>query len=322
MSAFRIKRMAAALLFAFALAASPSNATTTVLGEGRGIDHVGIAVRDLDRATADFKRLGFDIRSGGRFPGALSNALCYFSDWFYLEFLAVAPNYTKDSADVANFARKHEGAMFLGLHTSSAKDTVEHLRARGFDIAGPDPGSIMTGNETKPPPPEWYSAYTPDKPAPGKKVIMPLIFFIQYLESSRKATKGRESRYDQPNTATRVRGVWFAVDDLAAQHRSLRDAGFAASVADVTLLGLRGKSVPAARGNLNLLQSKGPIGPVGAHEDGIVAVSIEVKDLAKAHAMARAATKLPLPIYSGAFGKSFLIPSGAAHGVAIEMVQG
>ena len=311
-----------AVLLGLATASLAAPVSSPVLGSGRGVDHMGVVVRDLPGAVADFNRLGFNVQSGGRFPGGLSNAIAHFDDRAYLEILAVGKNYGKENADIGNFAKKHEGAMFLGLNVSSAKETVDYLHAHGFDAMGPEPGSIMTGKETKPPPAMWYDVYTPDKPAKGKQVFALPIFFIQYTpqRESYKAYVRKVST--QPNTVVGVRAVWFAVSDLGGDLKSLAQGGFAAPSGDTTLLGLRGKSIPAGQGNLNLLQSKGAIGPVGAHEDGIVAISFVVKDLTKARSMAQSATKLPLPVYDGNYGKSFLIPATAAHGVAMEMVQG
>ena len=306
----------------FGLATAPFAAVNSpVLGSGRGVDHMGVVVRDLPSAIADFRRLGFNVESSGRFPGGLFNAIAHFCDRAYLEILAVDKNYDKENADIGNFAKKHEGAMFLGLNVSSAKETVGYLHAHGFDAMGPEPGSIMTGKETKPPPAMWYNVYTPDKPAKGKQVFALPIFFIQYTPQRESYKLYLRKVSSQPNTVVAVRAVWFAVSDLHADMKSLAHGGFAAPTNDVALLGLQGKSIPAGQGNLNILQSKGEIGPVGPSEDGIVAISFVVKDFAKARSMAQSTTKLPLPVHDGTYGKSFLIPAMAAHGVAMEMVQ-
>jgi catechol 2,3-dioxygenase-like lactoylglutathione lyase family enzyme len=41
---------------------------------GARLDHVGVAVRDLDRTRADYQTLGFQVQPGGHFPGGASNA--------------------------------------------------------------------------------------------------------------------------------------------------------------------------------------------------------------------------------------------------------
>ncbi len=304
-----------------ALTAAAASAAP-LLGEGRGLDHMGIAVRDLAQATQDFGRLGFNVRHGGHFPGGVSNALVFFDDRSYLELLTVAPNHTKDNDDIADFAKKHEGAMFLGLNVSSAKAAADYLRARNFDVSGPAPGSIMSDKDKTPPPPEWYDVYTPDKPAPGKQVFTLPIFFIQYVDDHRY-DKERAAKHLtlQPNTATGMRAVWFAVNDVKAQLKSLRGGGFDGAAHAISLLGLDGTAVQAGAGSLDLLRSNGKTGPLAAHEEGIVAISIAVKDLARARVLAQAATKQALPVHDGAYGKSILVAPNSAHGVWIELFQ-
>lgn len=54
-----------------------------------GLDHVVIAVRDLDMALANFRGLGFTVQPGGRHPGRTShNALIVFGDGAYIELIA------------------------------------------------------------------------------------------------------------------------------------------------------------------------------------------------------------------------------------------
>lgn len=53
--------------------------TTSLLGTGHGIDHVVIAVRDLEEATRAYTdMLGFAVVHGGSFPGGLRNSAVLF----------------------------------------------------------------------------------------------------------------------------------------------------------------------------------------------------------------------------------------------------
>jgi len=55
----------------------------------KGIDHVVIAVPDLERAVADFSALGFTVVRGGRHTGlGTHNALVAFADGAYFELIA------------------------------------------------------------------------------------------------------------------------------------------------------------------------------------------------------------------------------------------
>lgn len=53
-----------------------------------GVDHVVIAVADLEQAIRDYADLGFTVVRGGRHPRRTHNALVAFADGAYFELLA------------------------------------------------------------------------------------------------------------------------------------------------------------------------------------------------------------------------------------------
>jgi catechol 2,3-dioxygenase-like lactoylglutathione lyase family enzyme len=58
----------------------------------KGIDHVVIAVKDLELAIKSYRQLGFTVVPGGRHAGlGTSNALIAFADGAYLELIAFSP---------------------------------------------------------------------------------------------------------------------------------------------------------------------------------------------------------------------------------------
>jgi catechol 2,3-dioxygenase-like lactoylglutathione lyase family enzyme len=58
----------------------------------KGIDHIVIAVKDLDLATKSYRQLGFTVVPGGHHAGlGTSNALIAFADGAYLELIAFTP---------------------------------------------------------------------------------------------------------------------------------------------------------------------------------------------------------------------------------------
>ena len=188
----------------------------TLLGQGWGVDHVGVGVRDLAQAQHDYEQLGFKVSKGGHFPGGLSNSIVDLQNNSYLELLSVSANTSikqGDDSEIADFLKRHEGAMFLGINVASAKAAADYLKAHNFDVTGPDPGSIMKEGETTPPPPMWYSVGTADKPAAGKKGFTIPIFLIEYLSTNWTDKARAEGRMDHPNTAMGIHAVWFAVHD-------------------------------------------------------------------------------------------------------------
>jgi catechol 2,3-dioxygenase-like lactoylglutathione lyase family enzyme len=300
----------------------------TLLGQGWGVDHVGVGVRDMTQAQHDYEQLGFKVGKGGHFPGGLSNSIVALQNNSYLELLAVSGSTPVGMAsEIADFLKKHEGAMFLGINVSSARAAADYLKAHNFDATGPDPGSIMKEGETTPPPPMWYNVSTADKPAAGKKGIILPIFFIEYVSTARLEKRRAEGLMDHPNTAMGIHSVWFAVHDTEAQLRTLRDAGLEDGESrEAKFLGAHGREVKSGQGVLLLLESSDKNGLLTTyltdHDEGIMGLSIEVADLGKARKLAEAGTGRKLDTYKGSYGTSFLLPAEVTHGVWMEMFQG
>ncbi len=227
---------------------------------------------------------------------------------------------------IADFVKKHEGAMFLGINVSSAKAAADYLKARNFDVDGPEPGSIMKEGETALPPPMWYSVDSADKPAAGKKGFTIPVFLIEYVSAERREKRRAEGLMDHPNTAMGIHAVWFAVHDAEAQLRTLRDAGLEAGESrEAKFLSAHGREVKAGQGVLMLLESSDKNGALtrylSDHDEGIIGLSIEVADFGKARRLAESGTERKLETYTGFYGTSFLLPPEVTHGVWMEMFQ-
>jgi len=315
-----------------ASAPNANNAQTpaqTLLGQGWGVDHVGVAVRDLAQAQHDYEQLGFKVGKGGHFPGGVSNSIVSLQNNSYLELLTVSGSTHiahSDAAELADFVKKHEGGMFLGIDVSSAKAAADYLKAHDFDVVGPDPGSIMKEGETTPPPPMWYDVGTADKPAANKKGFTIPIFLVEYLSAERREKRRAEGLMDHPNTAMGIHAVWFAVHDTEAQLGMLRDAGLESGESrEMKSLSAHGREVKAGRGVLLLLESSDKDGLLtkylSDHDEGIIGVSVEVADLGKARQLAESGTGRKLATYKGFYGTSFLLSPEVTHGVWLEMFQ-
>lgn len=78
------------LLAALSAITRQSQSRSPLLGSGQGIDHVGVAVRNL-KATEeiDRDRLGFTVGDEGKHPGGTENASIDFNNHQYLEHMRV-----------------------------------------------------------------------------------------------------------------------------------------------------------------------------------------------------------------------------------------
>lgn len=105
------------------------------------LDHVVIAVRDLERAVARYTDAGFTVTSGGRHPGRNTcNALVVFEDGAYLELIA----YSAPSPDERWWRELDvhgDGLVDFALLPLDLPAVVAQAQARGLtDITGPLPG--------------------------------------------------------------------------------------------------------------------------------------------------------------------------------------
>ena len=304
-----------------------------LLGHGRGVDHVGIGVRDLEKAKRDYEEvLGFKCTENLPSVGdrALIRSIIFFEDETLLEFLSPSPGAPASGDEFREWVEKHEGGMSLALRVSSAQHAAAYLEAHNFEakVTG---WPRATAGDVNPAQVQYYSVTTPDAPSGNRQVFMMWIWLFEPLSSPERAAK-RAARREQglmvhPNAARRLHSVWFAVRDVDAGLRNLHDAGFeSGEPREAKFLGAGGREVKAGTGTMILLQSADDNGALSEflsdHDDGsIIAVSIEVTDLNKARSWIEAHSRRKLEPYDGFYGRSIMIPPDMTHGVWLELFQ-
>lgn len=108
------------------------------------IDHVVIAVRDLDQASADLRRLGFTVTPGGEHGHRRSrNALVSFADSAYLEIIAFKDPDTPQDNPWWRLLSVGEGFVDYAVFTRDLAAEIAALRAAGLDPSGPDDGGRL-----------------------------------------------------------------------------------------------------------------------------------------------------------------------------------
>ena len=104
-----------------------------------GIDHLVIAVPDLEGAIAAYRGLGFLPVRGGRHPVGTHNALVAFADGAYLELIAFyAPNPQHRWWEPL---RAGGGLVDFCLRTDDLASDAARLRQAGADLGEPQPMS-------------------------------------------------------------------------------------------------------------------------------------------------------------------------------------
>jgi len=102
-----------------------------------GIDHIVIAVPDLDTATTAYRDLGFTVVPGGRHPVGTHNSLIAFQDGAYIELIAFYdPNPRHKWWEPL---RRGGGLVDFCMQTDDLMADTRALRAAGVAIDDPSP---------------------------------------------------------------------------------------------------------------------------------------------------------------------------------------
>ena len=298
-----------------------------LLGAGRGVDHVMIAVRDINRASDFFSsHLGFNAKIWGKFPDGVENAGTYFGNRSYLELLGIYDRNKAAQTTIAKLLEKHEGALGMALHVSSAERAARFLKSRGFDVKGPtDYPSAADGAQNADP--WWWRTVSFDKPTlPGGDV-----FLIEYNEQvgedyRKKDPQGFDAARTHPNTAKHIESVCVAVKDLKRAVKAYESIGLSTG-RQVRLphFGATGREILAGAGVVMLLQANNTNSMVASfiemRGEAIMGLSIKVAELDTARKILETNIKQTFTPYEGAYGRSVLVPAEVTHGVWVEMFQ-
>ena len=131
-----------------------------------GIDHLVIAVTDLDAAAHELEqRIGLAATGGGRHEGVgTANRIAFLADGAYLELLAVedrdaALRWPVGAAAVRVLETSGPGLATFALVEDDLDQRVEELQANGSPIGPVQPGSRRRPDGELV---EWWTAATPD----------------------------------------------------------------------------------------------------------------------------------------------------------------
>ncbi len=174
------------------------------------IDHIVIAVSDLDQAVRDYEALGFTVLPGGEDPRGSRNALVVLADGAYLEIIAF-------SRPVPDFRwwrvldAAGSGLADYALLPDSLDVDLARARAGGVVMDGPIDGARLQPDGTRL---AWRSARPPESDIP----------FLCEDVTARALRVPEGAARKHANGVTGVAGVTVAVRDLgvsAARYRTL-----------------------------------------------------------------------------------------------------
>jgi len=143
------------------------------------LDHVLLAVGDLDAARGDFReRLGLNALVGGVHPGrGTHNSLVHFGS-AYLELIGVNEPSSPRAQGLLGFLADGDGPYDFALAVGDLEAVAAALRAGGLGVGEPRDGSRRTPEGTLL---RWRSADLSHGPGGPAGVDVPLPFLIEWV---------------------------------------------------------------------------------------------------------------------------------------------
>lgn len=289
------------------------------------IDHLVLAVRDLDAAAATYERLGFRVGGVNRHPQGTANRLIQF-DGAFLELITIAepariPDHQPERFSFGAFVRdalaRGEGCAMLALASEDAVGDAAQFHAAGLGDADPFRFARQgTGSDGAPVEVAFSLAFARDPLAPEAGLFT--------CQQHRPEHFWNPALQDHPNGARGVMSVAMVADNPSDHHIAL-EAFTGVRAPRATSLGLefplprRG----AVAGRLDVLTpvaagfAYGLTALPEAAEGRFAAVTIAVPDVGAV------ATRLSQAgVAYAKLDSRLVVPADAAHGLAIAFTAG
>jgi hypothetical protein len=97
-----------------------------------GLDHVPVAVRDLEQSQADYQALGFVLKPGRPHENGLRNAHVKFADGTEIELITAPAATDALAAEYFERVKDGDGPAFLGLYARDDAALVKRLAELGL----------------------------------------------------------------------------------------------------------------------------------------------------------------------------------------------
>ena len=257
------------------------------------LDHVPIAVRDLDAAVRTFSALGFSFKPGRPHENSILNQHVKFADGSALELITATERRDDLARYYLDFQARGEGGAYLSLDAGPVAPISAAIRPI-------EPDHHVT-------PGSYFESL-------GFEGAHPLRYLFFILVQSRPPDL--PEHLSHANGAARLAAVWVRRHDPSHERRLLERLGARACPSTLRLpVGGMASEMRLERGSLYLVASPG-----AAPARAVVGVTVEVPDLAAA----RRAVALPdTAVQRGRDprGEWLRIPPAHAHGIWIELLR-
>jgi len=252
-----------------------------------GLDHIVLAVADLEAAADRYRQLGFTLKPGTYHENGIRNKHAKFSDGTEIELLSVGSAGDPLAFEYARHLRNGDGPAFVALFAPD----LDELAGR-FDQLGRNyrrsPGLL---------------AFRHDDPIRH-------IFF----GSRNRSPNDLPEHFEHANGAEMLTGVWIAGDELSGERALLIDLGANPVMEEMRLPQFTAARIRFPRGEVLLLP--GDLQQVEGRR--IVGATVSTRNLLRLQqVMASGSMEVP-EIIRTEQGASMFLPPDLTHGLWLE----
>lgn len=267
----------------------PSDSVLT----GFKIDHVNIAVKDLEAAKGQYKKLGFSIKPGRLHRNGILNAFTKFKDGNLLELITSSKEADELSSWYLQFIQKNPAGAgaFIALKVES-KSKLEILK-RHFTKRGLACDYSNTG---------YSQTLSFDK----DHLLHPL-FFISYEGK----IKDKSVHLNHPNTAQSLHAVWLGTELAAPLKKGIGFKG--ASKIELPFFPEAATRIKLEQGEIYILPD--------LQNERISGVTLLVENVKTAKSIITKGTGKNFNLYTTQRGESFAVPPELTFGIWIEFLE-
>ncbi len=256
-----------------------------------GLDHIPLAVTDLEAATERYRQLGFVLKPGRPHENGIRNQHVKFSDGTEIELITAPEARDALTTEYLRHLAKGDGPAFVSFFAPELNRVAEEFDAQGR--AYRRSGGLLSFPE-----------------GDGLRYI----FFGQRNSSP----TDRSEHFRHANGAEGLIGVWIAGDGLVAERTLLTGLGAALADDDVHVPEpLQGSVARFPQGEVVLLPGRCQLVPGRP----IVGATIRVRDLELLQLALAGGPWDPPPAVRTERGSSLFIPPDIAHGIWLEFRQ-
>lgn len=256
-----------------------------------GLDHIPLAVTDLDGAAERYRKLGFALKPGRPHENGIRNQHVKFSDGTEIELISAREARDPLTAEYLRHLASGDGAAFVGLYAPDLNRLAGQLDAERRTYRC-DVGLL--------------SFPEPDR--------LRYIFFGHRYRSP----SDRPEHFRHCNGAEGLIGVWIADDDLTSERQLLSALGATFIEQEVHVPeGVRATTAILQQAEIVFLPGSRQLVP-GRR---IVGATVRTRDLGALRRVLTAASWSIPPVVQTTNGRSMFLPPSTTHGIWLEFRQ-